>query len=176
MGIANSKRELNPEDYPAIWISEPTIFSDFTTTRFPTDQASKPVALKDSALWDEFAHKMNERVILLNRYLGPLYIVYAIVVALCVAIGVTGIVPQFQLLVIPAVIVSVGGHAVIVDKNKRHDVEIAKIIESYQNRFVDHGIQIEYVTESTHFCKPRHKRAMRVVLFKPAVNTMNELT
>mmetsp|Transcript_25467 Transcript_25467/g.62633 ORF Transcript_25467/g.62633 Transcript_25467/m.62633 type:complete len:83 (-) Transcript_25467:274-522(-) len=75
------KELLNPQNHPAIWINpSSSTCSDYATTQFPTDQASKPVALQDddSTLWDEFSHKMNEQVPLLNKYLIPLYMLYAI--------------------------------------------------------------------------------------------------
>eukprot|EP00526_Cylindrotheca_closterium_P022632 CAMPEP_0113628768 /NCGR_PEP_ID=MMETSP0017_2-20120614/14912_1 /TAXON_ID=2856 /ORGANISM="Cylindrotheca closterium" /LENGTH=181 /DNA_ID=CAMNT_0000539097 /DNA_START=88 /DNA_END=633 /DNA_ORIENTATION=+ /assembly_acc=CAM_ASM_000147 len=170
MGLTTSKQELNPLDYPAIWISEPTMFSDFQTTKFPTEPQHKPVELKDSALWDEFAASMNVPVSKLNQYIGWMYIMYLVVLVMCLLIGIGGQILWVQILTFPIILMNLAGHFYIVKRNQRLDQEIGTIIQAYETRFLPHNIQLEYVTKWTDFCKPRHQRAMRVVLFGPVPN------
>lgn len=177
MGLTTSKEELNPLNYPAIWISEPTMFSDFQTTKLiPTDPQHQPVAavvLKDDnagALWEEFAKKMNVPVSKINQYMGWMYLLYFIVLVVCLLIGIGGRILWVQILTFPVVLINLAGHVYIVKQNQRLDREIAEIIQAYEIRFLPHNIQLEYVTKWTAFCKPRHQRAMRVVLFGPVPN------
>ncbi|CAJ1933288.1 unnamed protein product [Cylindrotheca closterium] len=171
MGLTTSKEELNPLNYPAIWISEPTMFSDFRKANgFPTDPQSKPVGLKDDALWDNFSNAMKVPVSKLNEYIGWMYLLYIVVLVMCLLIGIGGRILWVQILTFPVILINLAGHVYIIKRNQRLDEEIGKIVQTYEIQFLPHNIQLEYVTRWTAFCKPRHQRAMRVVLFGPVPN------
>lgn len=166
MGLTTSKQELNPLNHPAIWISEPTFFSDFQTTQFPTD----PVPIKDVALWEEFSKKMNILVKRLNQYLAWMYVMYLVVLVVCLLIGIGGRILWVQIVTFPVIFFNMAGHYLIVQRNQRVDKAIDILIQEYEIQFLPHNIQLQYVTKWTQFCKPRHQRAMRVLLLGPVPN------
>ena len=167
MGLTTSKQELNPLNHPAIWISEPTFFSDFQSKQFPKE---KPSSLPDDTLWEEFSDKMNTLVKQINQYLGWMYILYLIVLSMCLLIGIGGRILWVQILTFPIILVNLGLHVWIVKKNQRIDQAIGILVQEYEVKFLPHNIQLHYVTKWTEFCKPRHQRAMRVLLFGPVPN------
>jgi len=166
MGLTTSKEELNPLNYPAIWISEPTFWSDFQTTQFP---ANPPLAVEPN-LWHDFANDMNTLVKKINQYLAWMYLFYLIALTMCLLIGIGGSILWVQILTFPVIFVNLAGHVYLVKRNQRLDNEIAQLVQQYETRFLPHNIQLEYITKWTQFCKPRHQRAMRVVLFGPVPN------
>lgn len=165
MGLTTSKEELNPRGHPAIWISEPTYCSDFRIPDFSVDD--KPPAVHDDALWNDFATEMSASVRQINQHLVALYVIYTVILTVCLVIGIGGRILWVQIITFPIIFAAQGGHYWIVQKSRASDVAIREILGNFQSRFVSHEIELKYVTKWTKFCKPPHQRAMRVLLFKP---------
>ena len=175
---------LNPEEYPAVWISEPSCFSDHRTPQ-PDIFANKPFGLHkvDSLLWDRFSKAVGEHMSRLN-YHGTALLYFRIMTIL---LAVTpafvrfvlcqndleelgkhkDILLFFQVSTLLLVLSTIPVSCRMIHKNQKIDKAIESTCICYEPEFQSRGFSLVYKTKWTGTCKPRHTRASRVILFIP---------
>jgi hypothetical protein len=166
---------LNPEQLPSIQISANGCFSDCSTTSFPYQE--KPHNVQDSLLWDQFGGAIDQQLPIFNRYTGIVWTTYIIVLLAIVAsmLVVVGTEEGESGIYVVALVVTVAFGTIIcqyhiIRRNQEADKAIADICAEYDSRFLEHGCSPEYRTKWVRFCKPKHAKAMRLVVFKPTTN------
>jgi hypothetical protein len=169
---------LNPENYPHVWIQGSNACQEFTTLKFSFDD--KPVEIQDkSDLWDRFGLAIDEHLPDLNRNMTPLFVFYfTSLVAYFVMFQVLQSNESYEkflkysgIYVSGALIVFCVGLQVVVQKNHVVDKKIESICELFNAEFLKTGFSPEYRTQFTGWCKPRHARPKRLIVFKPTGRT-----
>jgi hypothetical protein len=176
MGQAYSISSLNPEQLPSIQISANGSFSGCLTTSFPYQE--KPHNIQDSLLWDQFGGAIDQQLPIFNRYSGIVWTVYilmflAIVVSMQFVVRTEEGAPS-EVYVVALVVTLAFGTIIcqyhIIRRNQKADKAIADICAEYDSRFQEHGYSPEYRTKWVGFFKPKHAKAMRLIVFKPTTN------
>lgn len=172
---------LNPEKYPEVWITRPSCGSDFATPQESIFN-QKPFELHkvDSLLWNRFGQAICEHTNQLNRYGRVLIILYSLTMFLALSPVLLKLVDGemndgIRLTIVGLVLVGLGLHFRMLQLNQRVDKAIEATCDCYEPEFEKRGYLINYRTRWIGYCKPRHARAMRVIVFLPSKKDQNEL-
>merc|ERR1712176_651852 len=124
---------------------------------------------------------VNQYCIQLNKYMNLLFM---FIIVFGILIYVISFAPHYidgfddetygkiirysvQFLYIPVLVVFISGLYFIVERNQRIDRSIKDVCAQYNTEFQRIGYSLEYKTMHTGFCKTKHARPVRVIIFKP---------
>ena len=153
-------------------------------SQLPVQMPSFPSAIIDEMFWNDFRPRLNPYILQINKGHALLSIIFPMVFIIWIIISPilftentsegdsppTAGASFLLVLIYFALIYNIN------KKNLRIDAEIKNIIENeYNRKLQSKGYSIEYRTQFTGFCKPKHAVTKRVIAFPKFEVTCNDI-
>jgi len=138
---------------------------------------SKPTQLNvDDVLWTEVVEAIDPLARRLNTGFCTALVLYVVTIGIFVGLGASGVIRQynddgpslFLIVVWASIPLYLGAIMYIYEvQNRRVDNQIKQLVEGWKYRFENAGYSLDYRTQHTGTCKPKHARSERLLAFVP---------
>lgn len=160
---------------PHVWIQKPSACGEIFVGPVKFQDLPSPnevMAKVDSMLWQRFSSELDQHVPKLNVGLRRIWILFFIFIAMIIFVShrLKHLLPFTSLIIwLPMIPLYVKYYSFI-KQNQIIDSDIKKVCDTYNHHFMRKGYRIEYKTEWTNFCKPKHAKPSRVLIFHSYVD------